>query len=146
MSGIEESYTDTLDQYLISNSQISGGNLGAFLMEHNTVVGSRRSSVAGSSPPENRSSFIDTYEAYLSLGERIGVVEIGIEDIDSISKKVYNLDDLDDKICVICQIELSKKKDLRKLECNHIFCDKCIIKWLKKHNKCPVCNFNLKKN
>ena len=23
--------------------------------------------------------------------------------------------------------------------CNHMFCNKCIVKWMKKHKNCPLC-------
>ena len=52
--------------------------------------------------------------------------------------------------CIICLENFSaNKKQLIKhdkivfLECKHIFHERCIIKWLKDHDKCPICRFNL---
>ena len=54
--------------------------------------------------------------------------------------------------CVICleefqkEIESSENNDIKKeeektkvLECGHKFHEKCIIEWMKKQNKCPIC-------
>ena len=76
-----------------------------------------------------------------------------------------NLGDLDpnDRVCVICQLEFCVSKCARlsrppvKTVCGHVFCEKCIIKWLdpledtdpllferdtdyeKSNTCCPVC-------
>jgi hypothetical protein len=39
--------------------------------------------------------------------------------------------------------EKDVKKQLRRLKCSHIFDDLCIVKWLKKHKKCPCCQTDL---
>ena len=50
--------------------------------------------------------------------------------------------DLDNKTCVICLEELNKKQ-LIELECKHAFHESCIMNWLKRSIKCPLCNRKL---
>jgi hypothetical protein len=45
--------------------------------------------------------------------------------------------------CTICLMELSEGTDVILLPCEHIFHEKCIIKWLKVHNTCPLCRYEL---
>ena len=47
------------------------------------------------------------------------------------------MDEEDENICSICLLEL--KNDIIKLDCQHIFHDKCIKKWREKKNTCPIC-------
>lgn len=86
----------------------------------------------------------EDYEANLRLADIIGKVEIGIEDITTVSKPVPKESLEDDVSCPIC-IEKIKDCDGECLElvCSHKYCDKCISKWLKKSKRCPVCNIDL---
>ena len=45
--------------------------------------------------------------------------------------------------CTICLMELSEGTDVILLPCEHIFHEKCITKWLKVHNTCPLCRYEL---
>ena len=45
--------------------------------------------------------------------------------------------------CTICLMELSEGTDAILLPCEHIFHEKCITKWLKVHNTCPLCRYEL---
>jgi len=53
--------------------------------------------------------------------------------------------------CIIClenfvsadKKQLIKDNEIVFLECKHIFHERCIIKWLKDHDNCPICRFNL---
>lgn len=90
---------------------------------------------------------INSYEYNLDLCDAMGNVEIGISDIELVSDQKFLVDELESATCPIC-IEMlvdqkEKKIQLRKLKCNHIFCHKCINKWLSTSKKCPVCNINL---
>lgn len=40
--------------------------------------------------------------------------------------------------CVIC-LEPIRPNILYKLKCSHQFHKKCILKWIKKSNTCPIC-------
>jgi hypothetical protein len=84
------------------------------------------------------------YEANLRLADLIGKVEVGVSNIDKVSK-IINKDTLDDgTICSIC-IENIKQSDnnCRELICSHKYCDGCISKWLSTNKRCPVCNVDL---
>ena len=86
----------------------------------------------------------DNYEANLRLADLIGKVEVGVKDIDKVSK-IINKDTLEDEtMCSIC-IENIKKSDnnCRELICSHKYCDECISKWLATSKRCPVCNVDL---
>ena len=43
-----------------------------------------------------------------------------------------------DKPCSICLSDMNKGQVVRELPCKHTFHKKCIDKWLKQSNKCPV--------
>lgn len=46
---------------------------------------------------------------------------------------------LNNKICSICQCNFSLNEKLRLLPCMHFYHCKCISKWLRNSNKCPIC-------
>jgi len=43
---------------------------------------------------------------------------------------------LANKICIICEHEITDKKVL---PCMHFYCRKCIDTWLHINNTCPIC-------
>ena len=47
----------------------------------------------------------------------------------------------DEKECCICLQKL--KNNISKLDCFHLFHDKCINEWRKKNNICPICRKNI---
>lgn len=53
-------------------------------------------------------------------------------------EEIENMEPLyKDFICGIC---FCKKKVSKKLRCKHLFCNKCITKWLTEcSNNCPLC-------
>jgi len=92
------------------------------------------------------SRYYDNYEANLRLAERVGVVEVGIENINEVSTIIQKEQVSPDDICTICLDKLIEKCDdipIRKLICEHKYCDDCISQWLIKSKKCPVCNIDL---
>lgn len=48
---------------------------------------------------------------------------------------------LDHPRCTICLEELTEKAVI--MPCNHMFNRDCIDQWLKIHNQCPVCRYEL---
>ena len=51
-----------------------------------------------------------------------------------------NVENIEDKICTICQDDVTNEMFLVKLEkCSHYFHKKCIDNWLIRSNTCPLC-------
>lgn len=87
--------------------------------------------------------FFNDYERNIRLAEHLGVVEVGIDNIDSVSQLI-DKKDLTDETCTICLEAMSDKEEaIRKLACGHLYCNSCITEWLAKSKKCPVCNIDL---
>ena len=88
----------------------------------------------------SRNSESETYEELKEMTERVGVVEIGVSNLDAVAP-FYQI--TDDKIynCAVCADKQSKQSKCRKMICDHpdIFCDNCVTKWLSKSKKCPIC-------
>ena len=65
-------------------------------------------------------------------------------------QKYYKKQDQEDKIefpkCTICLMEISEGMDCISMPCEHFFHDKCVTQWLKIHNTCPLCRFELSDN
>jgi Ring finger domain len=92
----------------------------------------------------NDDDIFDEYEANLRLGDLIGKVEIGVSNIDNVSK-IIDKDTLDDQtICPICMENIKESSNIcRELICSHKYCDECISKWLSTSKRCPVCNIDI---
>ena len=45
--------------------------------------------------------------------------------------------------CSVCKEEFKKNDKVYKLPCDHLFHPDCITPWLKQHNSCPTCRFEL---
>jgi hypothetical protein len=92
----------------------------------------------------NDDDIFNEYEANLRLGDLIGKVEIGVSNIEDVSK-IINKDTLDDQtICSICMENIKETRNMcRELICSHTYCDECISKWLSTSKRCPVCNVDL---
>lgn len=84
----------------------------------------------------------ESYEYLKDLTEKVGVVEIGVSNVDSVAPIVELTKD---QCCAICQEDLPMGAKARHVICGHdtVFCDGCIVKWLSKNKKCPVCMNNL---
>ena len=48
------------------------------------------------------------------------------------------------KECYICLKNFKKNDIVRKLPCEHIFCENCLKPWLLKNSVCPICKYELK--
>ncbi len=87
----------------------------------------------------------DDYDENIRLAERLGVVEVGIDDIEKVSSIVEHEHLKEDDICTICfdKMKLKEEEQIRLLLCGHKYCNSCITQWFSKSKKCPVCNIDL---
>ena len=70
--------------------------------------------------------------------DRLPIIKISAEHC----KKLDN-GKLEAPVCPICTEELSIGKEALFLPCGHIYDNDCLMPWLKDHNTCPVCRFEL---
>ena len=47
--------------------------------------------------------------------------------------------------CSICLMKYRVTDKIKVLPCKHIYHKKCIKEWLCRHDKCPICNFDINK-
>ena len=76
----------------------------------------------------------DSYESLTNLGERIGVVSVGISDLNKYSIEIKNDTNIE---CIICREE--EKDTMLQFNCSHIFCKDCCNKWFANNKVCPIC-------
>jgi E3 ubiquitin-protein ligase RNF115/126 len=55
-----------------------------------------------------------------------------------------NIEQYNENTCLICMDSYFIDNTVVKLDCSHYFHDLCILDWLKIHNTCPVCRYELK--
>lgn len=56
-----------------------------------------------------------------------------------VSLRVHPLEDS----CPVCQEDYGVNESLIRLPCRHMFHEECVLKWLEKHNTCPMCRHEL---
>jgi hypothetical protein len=84
-----------------------------------------------------------SYEELLELAERLGPAQprgLSRDEISRLPSRTHRKKDGDDKSCVVCMSEFQTREKIRTLRpCHHDFHQKCIDRWLKEHNTCPIC-------
>ena len=65
------------------------------------------------------------------------------ENIIENSKKIIDINETNEKECIICFSDYKSDDKLAELECNHIYHDSCITRWLQKDLSCPICRSQL---
>jgi len=58
-------------------------------------------------------------------------------------KSIDHLAKIQEKMCPVCQDELKIKQDVVEMPCKHIYHPHCLEPWLKLHNSCPTCRYEL---
>lgn len=146
-----------LHRYITSNRQLSGGaNIRTFLEDHfssgnipvSHVQHSHNQNLLMLRVPYNQreNMRLTSYEYYSSLSN----VEVGVSDIESVSTLV-DYDTVSGDNCAICQQSfkdiwfenVESNLSIRRLRCDHVYCDECISIWLRAHKSCPVCKQKL---
>lgn len=89
---------------------------------------------------------VENYEALLNLAERLsGSKPRGLtkSEFEQLLSYRYNSEvrssPSDQTSCVICMCDFENKQLLRILPCSHEFHAKCVDKWLKTNQTCPIC-------
>lgn len=65
------------------------------------------------------------------------------ENIIENSKKIIDINETNEKECIICFDDYKSDDKIAELECNHIYHDSCITRWLQKDLSCPICRSQL---
>lgn len=112
--------------------------LNTFLLSNNIVNNSIRS--GDENEIVNIENMIDTYELNNIIGEMIGTVNHGVTDIEGSFSVVDHVEIEDGEECSICMDSLHNPDVICvKTTCEHLFCKRCITKWLRSSRKCPLC-------
>ncbi len=45
--------------------------------------------------------------------------------------------------CSVCKDEFEDREELVLMPCKHLFHGACLVPWLKMHNSCPTCRYEL---
>ena len=138
---IDSSNTDSYNiDYVYNDNQSLANNLNQYFSNFNINLSNNNDSIYSNSlfntindvvSDNILNNFDDEYSTLINLSEEIGDVEIGIKDLDKVSKIVNKTD-----MCPICKEEHNV---MRETICNHSFCQECIEVWFKKNSKCPLC-------
>ncbi|OIT07688.1 putative e3 ubiquitin-protein ligase rhc1a [Nicotiana attenuata] len=64
--------------------------------------------------------------------------------IDALPRIVLNANHLEnDSVCPVCKDEFEVGIEVKELPCKHFYHSECIVPWLRMHNTCPVCRYQL---
>ena len=58
--------------------------------------------------------------------------------------KITDKNKVEQDKCVICLEQFKVGDEVLRIPCIHLFHSKCICKWFKNHNNCPICKFEVK--
>ena len=51
--------------------------------------------------------------------------------------------ELPDDLCSICLEEFKEGDKIKKLNCNHVYHEECLVPWLNNNDYCPMCRQNI---
>ena len=78
---------------------------------------------------------VEDYELFFSYIKTEGLSPDRIEKFTTFNADQNTLDEG----CTICISDVEINKLMIRLDCNHVFCRECIIKWFEKKVTCPMC-------
>ncbi|KAA8496988.1 E3 ubiquitin-protein ligase [Porphyridium purpureum] len=53
--------------------------------------------------------------------------------------------DMEEELCAVCLDDIDEGHAMKRLPCQHEFHAKCISKWVRRTNRCPLCNDKVKR-
>ncbi|GBG82960.1 hypothetical protein CBR_g36486 [Chara braunii] len=67
-----------------------------------------------------------------------------VEELKKVTITKERLDDDDGgAVCAVCKDAFEMGSEVREMPCRHLYHDDCIMPWLRDHNSCPVCRYEL---
>lgn len=77
------------------------------------------------------------------VSDVLGPVEVGVDDLASVTTLVSRAEVQPDDVCPICHEVFCQRQpevEFRKIaKCSHVYCNECITHWLEMSKKCPMC-------
>jgi len=93
---------------------------------------------------EQESSFQDVLDHLLYLHQPRGTPPAANKVIDSLPViKIDSNMKVDAHRCSVCFEDFELGTSALKLPCKHLYHKDCVTTWLKEHNTCPICRFEL---
>lgn len=75
----------------------------------------------------------------------VGTPPAAKSELDKLQKVKITSDDVAKKLdCAVCQDMYKEDEAVTKMPCSHVFHEECLLPWLKLHNQCPICRYELK--
>jgi hypothetical protein len=71
------------------------------------------------------------------------IIDYFIEKLKNPSNVFKYSENCSEKTCIICYDNFDENSILYQLVCNHIYHKKCILKWSKYSDLCPICKEEL---
>mmetsp|Transcript_2000 Transcript_2000/g.5303 ORF Transcript_2000/g.5303 Transcript_2000/m.5303 type:complete len:273 (-) Transcript_2000:315-1133(-) len=117
-----------------------GGNLSlrnARLERGNSSSGVSLSAIDQAFPPITRSELrlVSLVEKEAAQDERRASVGSACDE-----KRLWGVKYTEAELCAICLEPYSVREAFRQLACGHVFHSDCIVRWLSRANRCPLCN------
>jgi len=89
-------------------------------------------------------NFEDLLNQLFHSGGRPGNPPASQSALDQLPKLPIQQQHIDDGLdCTICKDEFKLDELVTQLPCSHLFHSECVTTWLKMHNQCPVCRYEL---
>lgn len=64
--------------------------------------------------------------------------------LDELKEEVFDSEIYEEDVkCVVCQENFQNEDKFIRIPCNHMYHSDCILPWLKQHNTCPTCRYEL---